>query len=208
MKRRRRPKLVRPEPLVAILDRAGENRFSRQREAIPLAVWRDAVGARIAERAQPLSLEDEILWLRVPTSVWANELALLSDDVRARLRDRGIPVRELRFRVGVLPPVDRPPERRIARAVPATRELPLELARALSDVGDPELRAALAGAASANLAWQTVNRRAEPQPLNEAQRAARAPRSAEGESARPVPAKPASPAAPPDTRGGGRGRPR
>jgi hypothetical protein len=208
MKRRGRPNLFRPESLGAILERAGENRFSRQREAIPLSVWRAAVGARIAERAQPLSLEDEVLWLRVPTSVWANELALLADDVRARLKDRGIAVRELRFRVGALPPVDRPPERRVARAVPATRELPQELARALARVGDPELRAALAGAASANLAWQTVARRAEPQPLNEAQRAARAPRSVEGESAQPAPATPASPAGPPGTRGGGRGRSR
>ena len=124
MARRSRFPLSAPEPLRAILDRAGENRFARTREAIPVALWRDAVGARIAERALPVSLEDGMLLLRVPTSVWANELSLLADDVCARLQERGVVARELRFRVGAVPAVERPPERRIARAVPVIREIP------------------------------------------------------------------------------------
>jgi Dna[CI] antecedent, DciA len=204
----KRSRLVRPEALSAILNRAGENRFARTREAIPVALWRDAVGARIAERAHPISIEEDVLWLRVPSSVWANELSLLSDEVRARLKERGVSVRELRFRVGAVPAIERPPERRIARTVPTSRELPDDLVRVLAGVADGDLRAVLAGAAAANLAWQTVNRRAEPAPLNEAQRAARAPRSAAAESARPAPASPASREAPPGKRGDGRDRSR
>ena len=208
MAKRKRSKLFMPEALSAILNRAGENRFSRIREAIPGLLWRDAVGARIAERAFPISIEDGVLLLRVPSSVWANELSLLSEDVRARLKERGVTVRELRFRVGAVPAVERPPERRIARAVPATREIPDELARVLAGVADVELRKILEGAAASNLAWQTVNRPAEAAPLSEAQRAARAPRSAGAESVPPGQASPASRGAPPSTRGGGRDRSR
>jgi hypothetical protein len=191
-----------------ILARAGENRFARYRDAIAPALWREAVGARIAERAVPISLEEGTLLLRVPTSVWANELSLLADEVCARLKERGVVARELRFRVGAVPPVDRPPERRIARAVPAVREIPAELARVLATVTDPELRQAIESAAAANLAWQTVTRPAPQAALTEAQRAARAPRSAATESAPPARTTPASPGAPRHRREDGRRRSR
>jgi hypothetical protein len=208
MARRPRPPPSAPEPLRAILDRAGENRFARAREAIPAALWREAVGARIAERARPLSLEDGTLVLRVPTSVWANELSLLADEVFARLKERGVIARELRFRVGAVPAVERPPERRIARAVPVIREVPDELARVLATVNDPQLRQAIESAAAANLAWQSVTRPAPQSAITEAQRAARAPRSSGAESAPPAQKSPASPGAPRDTPGDGRRRSR
>jgi hypothetical protein len=209
MTRRSRYPPSAPEPLRAILARAGENRFARTREAIPAALWRDAVGARIAERAVPISLEGGVLLLRVPSSVWASELSLLSDDVCARLGERGVKARELRFRVGTLPPVERPAERRVTRSVPHVREVPDEVARVLASVEDAELRGVIARAAAANLAWQTVVRPAPPAVdgrFSEAQRAARAPRSVAGETARPDQTSPASPADPRDTRAGGRDR--
>jgi hypothetical protein len=208
MARRTRHPSSAPESLRAILDRAGENRHARTREAVPAALWRDAVGARIAERALPISLEDGTLLLRVPTSVWASELSLLASEVCARLKERGVVVRELRFRVGAVPPVERPPERRIARAVPVIREVPAELARVLATVTDADLRNVIESAAAANLAWQTVTRPAPQAPLSEAQRAARAPRSAGSESAPPVRTSPASPGAPRGTPEGGRHRSR
>ena len=208
MARRSRFPLSAPESMRVILARAGENRFARYRDAIAPALWREAVGARIAERAVPISLEEGTLLLRVPTSVWANELSLLADEVCARLKERGVVARELRFRVGAVPPVDRPPERRIARAVPAVREIPAELARVLATVTDPELRQAIESAAAANLAWQTVTRPAPQAALTEAQRAARAPRSAATESAPPARTTPASPGAPRHRREDGRRRSR
>ena len=197
-----------PEPLGAILDRAGESRFAHTRAPLPLALWRDAVGARIAERAMPLSMVDGVLVLRVPTSVWAHELSLLSLDVCARLRDRGVDVHELRFRVGALPPVDRPPERRITRTVPAAKQLPVDVARALGSVPDEELRASIERAAAANLAWQELVRPAPEGTVSEARRAARAPRSAEAESDRLGRGTPASREGARHRRGGARGRSR
>ena len=76
--------LAAPEPLEAILARAGESRFARSRPPIAAAVWRDAVGARIAERAPPAGARGRRpRCSRVPSSVWAHELSLLADDVCA-----------------------------------------------------------------------------------------------------------------------------
>jgi Dna[CI] antecedent DciA-like protein len=214
MTRRPRYPLKAPEPLRAILQRAGENRFARAREAIPAALWRDAVGPRIAERAWPISLEGGVLLLRVPSSVWANELSLLSVEICARLLERSVTVRELRFRVGTVPAVERPPERRTVRAAPSPRDLPAlpdDLARVLASVNDTDLRRVIESAAAANLAWQSVTRPVKDErdsPVSEAQRAARAPRSAGGESAPPDRTSPASPAAPPSTRATGPDRSR
>src|SRR5258708_24148917 len=129
MRSRSRESLAAPESLGVILARAGENRFARERPVVPATLWRDAVGARIAERAFPVWLHAGTLVLRVSSSVWAHELSLLADEVCARLRQRGVDARMLRFRVAPLPPVERPPERRGARSIPARQALPLELAR-------------------------------------------------------------------------------
>jgi hypothetical protein len=189
MARRARNSFREPESLGAILDRAGENRFARIRPPIARRVWYEAVGARIAERAQPISLTTGVLLLRVATSVWAHELSLLSDVLCLRLRERGIHVRELRFHVGAIAALDRPPERRRARVVPVAQTIPPALARFVAEINDPPLREAIARAAATNLAWQSVVRAPPPRTessLNEAQRGARAPRSAGPESARPA----------------------
>jgi hypothetical protein len=191
VRRSPRKRLFAPEALDQILDRAGENRFARARPPVAASVWRDAVGARIAERAQPISLWNGVLVLRTATSVWAHELSLLSDDICGRLRDRGVEARQLRFQVGPVTAVERPAERRIARTVPKAQALPSELAGVLSMLGDEALRAVIARAAASNLAWQSVVRPATG-PLSEAQRAVRAPRSAEGEIVPPGRTPPAS----------------
>ena len=176
--RRPRSKLAFPEPIDDVLDRAGEDRFARTRPPIPDRAWRETVGARIAERSHPMTLERGVLTVRAATSVWANELQLLSDPIRERLCARGLRVRELRFLVGNIERPARPPERRLARAVPPHAALPDEVARALRAVGDPELRETIALAARANLAWQSELAKAESdEALSEAPRGARAPRS-------------------------------
>jgi hypothetical protein len=192
--RRQRPPLRAPEAIEAILERAGESRFARQSSPVSRNLWREAVGARIAERAHPVSISDGLLLLRVPSSTWAHELSLLAEVVCGRLRERGVDVRDLRFRVGALPNVERPPERRLARSVPVRTALPSELASTLRDVDDEGLRATIASAAAANLAWQTVLHAAKEQ-LNEGQRGVRAPRFSEGEIAPQARASGASPEA-------------
>jgi hypothetical protein len=199
----RRPRRsLAPESLEAILLRAGENRFARLRPPIASRLWREAVGGRIADKAKPVSLSGGVLLLRVSTSVWAHELSLLADEVSARLRERGVEVQQLRFQVGSLPAVERPPERRVSRPVPVPRELPPDVVRGLAQVGDPTLRAAIARAAKSNLAWQEATRLPPERAPNEARPAARAPRAAEGENAPPGQAPPASHGASTDTRAG------
>ena len=191
---RRRQALLAPEPLDAILSRAGENRFARVHSPIAARLWRDAVGARIAEHAQPVSLNAGTLVLRVPSSVWAHELSLLADVLCERLQQCGVEASTLRFRVGPLPPLERPPERCAVRAVPVRRAVPPEMSPVLERIGDDRLRGAIARAATANLAWQAVTQRGPPFTTdpNVTQRAARAPRCVEEETCPPDPTSPAS----------------
>lgn len=211
---RKRKRLLVPEPLEGVIERSGEDRFAPSRPPIPARVWRDAVGARIADRSQPVFLDRGVLLVRAATSVWANELSLLSDPILLRLRERGFVVQELRFRVGPLEPPARPPERRVSRAVPPPAALPAELTSNLRAVGDPELREVIALAARANLAWQDYvaeppardgGARAE---VSAAPPAAPTPRAAGRGSDRPDRRPGACPEAPRCTPEGGRGRPR
>jgi hypothetical protein len=197
--KKRRERRGGPEPFDAILARAGESRFAQSQPPIASDVWRAAVGARIAENAVPVSLAGGVLTLRASTSVWAHELSLLSDDIRASLAARGIAVDKLRMLVGRMAPVDRAVERRASKAVPAPGELPADLAAEVSSVADEGLRAALSAAAASNLAWQAANRPVTDASLSEGRRAARAPRGAAGESARRDPGSPACPATPQGT---------
>jgi hypothetical protein len=154
VRRRRRPKLKAPEALGGVLARAGEDRFARRRSPIDRRIWVEAVGARIADRAEPVALDRGVLVVRAATSTWANELSLLSSELVARLRAAGVAVHELRFRVGAVKLPSHAPEPRETREVPAPAALTGELARAVDGIADDELRAAVEDAARANLAWQ------------------------------------------------------
>lgn len=65
--------------------------------------WPTVVGAQIAAVTQPISMTaDGVLWVRVSTAAWMNELSLLAPTLIQRLNtnpDRG-PVTQLRFRLG------------------------------------------------------------------------------------------------------------
>jgi hypothetical protein len=133
---------------------------------------------------------------------------LLAETVCARLAERGIEAKQLRFRVGEPALANRRVEPRTTKTVPTVKALPPELARALVDVGDMDLRASIARAAAANLAWQTMATPAAEGPVSEARRAARAPRDAGSGSAPPDRTPPASRAGARGTRGDDRGRSR
>lgn len=184
---KRRPRLARPEALSFVIDRAGEHRFAKDRAPIPMHQWAQVVGARVADRARPLTLEREILTVRAATSVWASELSMLAPDILARLRERGFQVKELRFTVGAIEANTRPIEVRPSKKLPPPVPVPAELVSVLATVDDDELRAAIQGAACAQLAWQqhvakiesTLEREAKaPRPISAAPPAARAPRAA------------------------------
>lgn len=124
--------------------------------AMPYSVWRRVVGVRIAERAVPASFEGGILVLQVATSPWAQELILREQDLRERLLAEGFKVDQIRVRVGPIVAMERPPERKKTRRIPAPVDLPAVLTQELKSVADDELRDLLSSAAARALAWQEV----------------------------------------------------
>jgi Dna[CI] antecedent, DciA len=114
---------------------------------ITLADWRRAVGERLAQKTHPERINDGVLTVRVPSSTWAQELSLLSDVVLQRLSAAGHPVQKLRFHVGNGRLVPDTPVTIVRRAA-----LPAALLASLSRLDDPELRRAIAEAASLSLA--------------------------------------------------------
>jgi Dna[CI] antecedent, DciA len=198
-----------PERLEVTIDSAGGACPPWAKPPVPESVWREAVGVRIADRARAVELDRGTLIVRVATNVWASELSLLGDQIAARLRERGLAVTGLRFRVGPVERLGGTPDRLRSRKAPRRVELSEELSSAIGSVGDPALRELIASAASANLAWQeNVPQRPGRDAVTEAPRAARAPRSAGTETDPPDRTLEAAPAASPRTRVAWRYRPK
>lgn len=166
---------------------------------IDAELWRRVVGPRIGDRTAPGRLERGTLLVRVASAVWAQELSLLSDDIIGRLRAAGLVVDALRFRVERLEA--RPRVAAAAAPAPPPQPLPEELEKRLARVDDPELRGAIAEAASYSLALDT--RRAAG--ASEPKRDVPDPRSAASESDRPDRTSPAPHAGTRRRRGGHRG---
>jgi hypothetical protein len=173
------------EPIGAVIGRDRDLRTPKGVEGAPVSAreWEAAVGSRIAARAAPVMLERGVLYVRAATSTWAQELTLLADAIVEQLRGRGLPVRQLRFRVGTIEPRARLGEREPPRRSPPSAPLPAEVRDELGHVADLDLRAAIARAAAKNLGWQLV--RAKEAAATAGRPGARAPRAAEAGSARP-----------------------
>src|SRR5688572_8580441 len=135
----------RPLSLADLL--SGSSLLSAHSAHITLADWRRAVGDRLAQKTHPERVSDGVLTVRVPSSTWAQELSLLSEVVLQRLAAAGHRLQKLRFHVSA--GTGRPDAKvTVVRRAP----LPASLAATLSRVDDPELRAAIADAASLCLA--------------------------------------------------------
>lgn len=106
--------------------------------------WNRAVGPQIGAKAQPDRLRDDVLYVRVCTSVWMHELQFMKQDIIAKLNDvLGSPaVSQIRFFIGE---VDAPP------AKPSSMNAPFDAAdlkanekdyidSTLAGVSDPELK--------------------------------------------------------------------
>ncbi len=117
--------------------------------------WSRSVPPRILEHARPVRLSRGVLIVHVSSSVWANELHYLSEDLLTRLR-KAAPtsgIEKIRFQVGPLPDIPKRPEAAPRPAEPVRlAALPEELGRALSRVDDDGLRKAIAEAATTSLA--------------------------------------------------------
>ena len=182
---KKRPNLKAPETLDAVLSEVGEQRFSKSPLPLSRSTWKKVVGLNIAERTEPSQLDRGVLTIRCATSVWANELSLLNDQLIQRLKDEGVHVRELRFRVGAIVTLERPPERRASRKVPKPVPLTPDVKEALLVVEDEELRQALAAAAAQSLGWEAANQKARGPRVTVERRAAPALPGAETRSAPP-----------------------
>lgn len=123
---------------------------------VSLRDWEEAVGSRIARRAQPARVERGVLHVRVANAAWANELSMLADDILAQLHARGLEVEALRFSVGHIDArqAEAPLGREVKRAPPPDAPVPREVTERIDGIGDPELRSAVAGAAARALAMR------------------------------------------------------
>lgn len=108
------------------------------------------MGQRVASRSSPELFRDGVLTLRVATSVWAQELSLLSVTIKQRLAPFGFEVNAVRCRLGQVDRAKPAKTRCTAPRLPPV-ELPKELSAQLSRVRDDELRAAIETAAKAQL---------------------------------------------------------
>lgn len=119
------------------------------------AWWSRSVPARIVKHARPVRLVHGTLIVHVSSSVWANELHYLSEDLLAELAKHNPQsgVQKLRFKVGPLPDLPARVER-TRRAPEPVRltALPEDLGRALSRIRDDELRQTVTEAATTSLA--------------------------------------------------------
>jgi hypothetical protein len=140
------------EDVLAVLE-PGVFQAERERCPVTRAQWQEVVGLRIAQRSAPRRLEsDGALLVTVTSSVWAQELSMLSMTLCERLRSQGHEVKTVRFLVGAVDPVRRGPERFELRHVPAPAPIPREIRRDLEAIEDEELRDAIAAAMASSLA--------------------------------------------------------
>src|SRR5690606_17951698 len=182
-----------------VLGETRELSLKRSRAAVDRDTWRRAVGRRIAERTEVGALRGGELTVYVASPAWAQELSLLTTDIRERLSGFGVRVERIRFRLLAAPPPAprREPPPRLPKKV-----VPPELAARLEHVEDEELRRAIEGAAGLALGRLEATSAAA---LTSTRRAARAPRGAEARSARSDRSSPEGAEASRDKRGGRRG---
>ncbi len=76
-----------PAPMAKVLDQLLRNLGieHRVKEHMALAVWQEAVGAQIAAVATPTRIRDGVLFVRVRSSVWRNELLFHKGAILAKL---------------------------------------------------------------------------------------------------------------------------
>ncbi|MEO8451430.1 MAG: DUF721 domain-containing protein [Gemmatimonadota bacterium] len=75
----------------------------RVEQAGVISAWTDLVGPQIAAATRPEAVTaDGILFVKVATAAWANELSLMAPRILMRLNDgRAGRIREIRWTVGL-----------------------------------------------------------------------------------------------------------
>lgn len=99
------PKKSQPMSIADVMAKLLEQKGMTERIAQVGAMddWSQVVGAQIAAVTEPLSITgDGVLWVRVTTAAWMNELSLLAPTLLKRLNavPGRQPIKQLRFRLG------------------------------------------------------------------------------------------------------------
>jgi hypothetical protein len=164
-----------PTPVGALVEPAREVFAQHAGVVMDRETWRQAVGDRIAQRAEPGWIKNSVLTVIVASSAWGQELSLLSNEVRKKLALHGIRISGIRFLVkdgaGYRPAGER-------RRPSVRQALPPDLERQLRDVEDAELAATIAEAAEYSLGRSNGNKALSERPR------APGPRGAGGRSDR------------------------
>ncbi len=153
-----------PTPVGALVEPAREVFAQHAGIVMDRETWRQAVGDRIAQRAEPGWIKNSVLTVIVASSAWGQELSLLSGEVRKKLAQHGIRISGIRFLVKDGAGYRAPGERR--RFASVRQALPPDLERQLRDVEDAELAATIAEAAEYSLGRSSAS-----QPVSERPRA-------------------------------------
>ena len=124
-------------------------------QAIAREEWRAIVGDRIANRTRVGKKWKSTLTVQVASSAWSSELSFLKVDLLRKLQRAGHDITDLRFQVDHFAassaPAQKQASRRFAPQQIQQNELPPDLLRRLQEVDDPNLRAAIAEAATWSL---------------------------------------------------------
>ncbi len=152
-----------PTPLGELVAPARETFAKRAGVAIDRETWRRAVGDRIAARTEPGWLKGSVLTVLAASSAWAQELSLLSEDIKRRLAQHGLELRGIRFLVqgGAGYRHDAHKLSKVSREA-----LPDELRARLRGVDDAELAQAIAEAAGFSLAHSRAEQGKRKPPLS------------------------------------------
>jgi hypothetical protein len=115
---------------------------------LALRAFTVACGPRLSARARAERFAHGVLYVRVQSSAWANEINFAKEALLLRLREvgGGVVVRDIRFTVGPIedlptwsdPPIETPPP-------PPPVPIDPKVAAALTQVPDDDLRDALGG---------------------------------------------------------------
>ena len=108
-------------------------------------VWDDAVGEYVSRNAQPDFMRNKILYVRVSSSPWMQQLSYMGKGITEALNERlGAPiVEEIRFKLGK---VDLPSEASVASSRPVNpssspeKTIAREIRENLSPIKDSKLR--------------------------------------------------------------------
>jgi len=99
-----------PEKIYSILERvlSGLNLGIKAKQFEIWEVWDSVVGEHIARHAQPNQIRNMVLWTVVSSSTWMQQLGFMKKTIVDRLNERigEEVVKDIRFRMGELPPPD------------------------------------------------------------------------------------------------------